>query len=105
MTDEEREAAAMERYEIAAHGMQSATAMQISRLGENGVAADAKHLRVGVNSAMVDSGSLAQLLIKKGVITSVEYLEALADGMEREHRVRTAETRQKCNLPDTVSFG
>jgi hypothetical protein len=43
-----------------------------------------KHLRVGVNAALVDSGALAQLLIEKGIITREEYLKSLADAMERE---------------------
>ena len=43
-----------------------------------------KHLRVGVNSAMVDSAGLATLLIEKGIITGDEYEKALADAMEHE---------------------
>ena len=46
--------------------------------------ADPKHLRVGVNSAMVHSGSLAKLLMDKGIIGRVEYYKAIADGMEEE---------------------
>ena len=43
-----------------------------------------KHLRVGVNSAMVDNAALANLLIAKGVITLQEYMIAIADEMEEE---------------------
>ena len=45
---------------------------------------DPKHLRAGINSAMVDSSALASLLIKKGVISEKEYLTALAEGAEAE---------------------
>lgn len=63
------------------HGMQSGVAMKI-----NFDASDTspKHLRVGVNSALVDSGAMAGLLIKKGVITEEEYLEMLVEVAERE---------------------
>jgi hypothetical protein len=43
-----------------------------------------KHLRVGVNVAMRDLASLTHLLVRKGVITELEYLTAIADGMEFE---------------------
>jgi len=35
---------------------------------------------------MVDHGALVTLLVDKGVITDEEYLEAIAEGMEREAR-------------------
>jgi hypothetical protein len=47
---------------------------------------EAKHLRVGVNSAMVDNSALAKLMISKGIITEEEYLKAVADEMELEVR-------------------
>jgi hypothetical protein len=63
--------------------MQSGVKMEM----ELGAAAtEPKHLRVGVNSALVDSAALAELLIAKGLITEAEYLEAIAVGMEREAR-------------------
>lgn len=36
------------------------------------------------SSATVDLASLAKLLIAKGLITELEYLQALAEGMEDE---------------------
>jgi hypothetical protein len=45
-----------------------------------------KHLRTGVNSALLDSAAVAGLLISKGLITLDEYEAALADGAEREQR-------------------
>jgi len=76
---------AKERYAAAAHAMQSGVAMEMF-LPDRQSATEPKHLRVGVNSALVDSAALAELLIRKGVITEEEYFEALAEGMEREQR-------------------
>lgn len=45
---------------------------------------DPKHLRVGVNSSMVNSSALADLLMKKGIITGEEWYSQLADCMEAE---------------------
>lgn len=46
--------------------------------------AEPKHVRNGIDSAMVQHGALAALLIKKGLITEEEYLESLALGFEKE---------------------
>lgn len=70
-----------ERYAAAAHGMQSGVAMEMTH---NPAPTSPKHLRVGVNAAMVDHAALAALLIAKGVFTEDEYVAALADAMERE---------------------
>lgn len=72
-----------QRYRDAAHAMQSGVAMEMNH---NPQPTDPKHLRVGVNVALCDLGSLAALLISKGVITPDEYAKALADGMEEEKR-------------------
>jgi hypothetical protein len=82
-----------ERYAVAAHAMQSGVKATMQM--ENAAGLDApdsifesahspKHLRVGVNSMMVDSSALALLLIEKGVITKLEYAKAIAEGMENE---------------------
>ncbi len=70
-----------ERYQAAAHAMQSGVAMEMNY---DSKCTQPKHLRVGVNSALVDSSALAELLISKGVIAEDEYLDAIAAGMERE---------------------
>lgn len=72
------------RYEAAAHAMQSGVAL---KMNYDPSETTPKHLRTGVNSAMVDSASLAGLLMKKGLISEEEYFEALADGMEREKKM------------------
>ena len=60
-----------EEYHSLMHQMQSAIAMCIG-LGID-IGASPKHLRVGVNSALIDSGALADLLLKKGLITKEEF--------------------------------
>jgi len=69
------------RYTAAMHAVQTGVAMEMNF---NLNPTSPKHLRVGVNSAMVDSGALATLLMEKGVFTEEEYRKALAEGAERE---------------------
>ena len=75
---------AVERYQAAAHAMQSGVAAEMQH---NPKPTEPKHLRVGVNSAMVEHAALAHLLVTKGVITDDEYLEAVAASMERDAKV------------------
>lgn len=82
MSDQDR--ANIERHRRFAHAMQAGVAIEEGRGSENVVRA--KHLRVGINVALRDHASLVGLLIKKGVITNSEYLQAIADGMEQEAR-------------------
>lgn len=70
-----------ERYMAACHAMQSGVAL---KMGRDPKETEPKHLRVGINSAMVDSAALARLLMTKGVITEEEFYKALADQMEEE---------------------
>lgn len=86
MTDLERMAVARRRYMAASHAMQSGVATEIAQFGEGRAAANPKHLRTGVNSAMVSDSALATLLIAKGIFTAAEYAEAIADAMEAEVR-------------------
>lgn len=70
-----------QRVVDASHAIQSGVAW---RMGIDRAETDGKHLRVGVNVAMVEHGALALLLIRKGIITELEYLEAVAEGLEAE---------------------
>lgn len=63
------------------HAMQTGVKMVLNYSLSEG---DPKHLRVGMNTALVDHASLAQLLIAKGVFTDLEYLQAIRDGMRAE---------------------
>lgn len=69
------------RYMRAAHAMQTGVALEHSRGSDDG---SPKHLRVGVNSALVSVAALSGLLVEKGVLTEEEIEKALADEMERE---------------------
>ena len=107
---------ARERYERAAHAMQSATAFRITRELEKDFGSelsprqrDALHrqlkdVRVGLNSAMSSAGALSKLVIDKGVFSEAEYLDYIADFMEAEAELAAQHTRKVCNLPDSVEF-
>jgi hypothetical protein len=69
------------RYFDLAHAMQTGVAFTMEF--DNSQAAP-KHLRVGINSAMVEHSAVVRLLLKKGVFTEVEYYEALCEVMEEE---------------------
>lgn len=71
----------VDRYLAALHAMQTGVAIEQARGSRDG---EPKHLRVGINSAKVEMGALAALLIEKGVFTLDEYTAALADAMETE---------------------
>ena len=70
-------------YAEALHAMQTAVAYEMTLRGRQS-ATDPKHLRVGINSAMSDQGALATLLIRKGIISSEEYIEEIRQAMIRE---------------------
>ena len=72
-----------DRYYKACHAMQSGVAMEM-HLPETRDAAGPKHLRVGVNSAMVETSTLVKILIDKGIITLDDWDRELADSMENE---------------------
>lgn len=70
-----------DRYYKATHAMQTGVSvvMQYDK-----TECDPKHLRVGVNSAMVEHSALVELLVDKGVITLEEFMKYLANAMEKE---------------------
>lgn len=70
-----------DRYNRAAHAMQAGVKLDSVSTNEH------PQLRIGINVAMRDFGSLCGLLVAKGVITLAEYAKALADGMEEEVRM------------------
>jgi hypothetical protein len=71
----------VDRYLAALHAMQTGVAIEQARGSRDG---EPKHLRVGINSAKVEMGALAALLIEKGLFTRDEYTAAVADAMETE---------------------
>jgi hypothetical protein len=70
-----------ERYQRAAHAMQSGVAAEMAGGSRD---TEAKHLRVGVNSALVSQAALVRVLVEKGIITNEEYALAVCEEMERE---------------------
>jgi hypothetical protein len=89
-----------ERYASAMHAVQSGVATEIELGISSGTSP--KHLRVGINSAMVDTGALATLLVKKGVITEEEHLEALAESAEREKASYEERLTERLGRPVTL---
>jgi len=69
------------RHVAASHAMQSGVA---AKMAIDSAETSPKHLRVGVNAALVNQGALVKLLVDKGVITLEEYFAAAADAMEAE---------------------
>jgi len=70
-------------YHDACHAMQSGVAYELER---DPSSATPKHLRVGVNSALVNDAALVRVLIAKGVITEAEYAAAITEEMNAEVR-------------------
>lgn len=80
MTDQERIAQLTAEYRQLVHAMQSGVATEMHHSSDT----EPKHLRVGVNSSLVNSSALGELLIRKGLITELEYVQAIRDGMKAE---------------------
>lgn len=80
------------RYQKACHAMQTGVKMMQNHEhpeltipdGAFEASDSPKHLRVGVNASMCDQAALVKLLISKNIITSKEYIKAIADEMEEE---------------------
>ena len=70
-----------DRYLNAMHAMQSGVAFLIEQRDSE---SSPKHLRVGVNSALISQAAFAQLMMDKGVFTLEEYMASQADAAERE---------------------
>jgi hypothetical protein len=79
MTDKAHLIKESQRYERAAHRVQTAIAAQ-----PKAAIMQPKHMRVGIDMSKSDMAGLANLLISKGVITSEEYYTAIADQAEIE---------------------
>ena len=103
LTEEEvkrRMADAQRRYLAAGHAVQTAVLFNMERGARSH---EPKHLRTGLDMRAADAAGLARLLIKKGVFTELEYIEAMADAAEEEVARYTKDTREKTGL--NVSFG
>lgn len=99
----QRATKAHEGYLAAAHAMQTGAAVELEHGG--GEECNPKHLRVGVNSAMVEHAALAKLLIGKGVIHEDEYMEALEQMMMVEVKSYEERLWERGYLPQGVKLG
>lgn len=70
-------------YMSLAHAVQSGVAAQMEKQPD-AAATSPKHLRTGVNMAMVEHSALLELLIAKGIITDEEYLTSLVQKTREE---------------------
>lgn len=73
--------------ESLAHRVQSAIAFFEGRkeiFGGRVPETEPKHLRVGVNSALVETSALGRLMFRKGMMTATEYYDALIEAWEQE---------------------
>lgn len=68
-------------YHEAMHGVQTGVEIEMN---SGSKATHPKHLRVGVDSAMVNDAALARLLVKKGLFTWEEYREEIRLEANRE---------------------
>jgi hypothetical protein len=58
------------------HAMQTGVAYTMDT-GKRDPSTEPKHLRVGVNNALIEASAIVQVLIEKGVFTSTEYFTTL----------------------------
>jgi len=89
-----------DRYMKACHAMQTGVLFMMGHT----VSHHPKHLRVGINSALVEHSALALLLIEKGIISHKEYQVALVEGMEQEKKRYEDKANQLLGVKNT-SFG
>jgi len=92
-----------ERYLSALHGMQSGVAYEMN-YEDTKSAAEPKHLRVGINSAMVSQVAIVKLLVTKGIITMDEVYKTLADEMEEEVKRYEDRANERIGRPGVIRF-
>lgn len=97
MTPEEK-AEKMEEYARQAHRVQSGIAYLSDKTDQQ-----PKHLRVGLNLRAAEHGGLVELLIAKGLITEVEYWDAMIKGVADEAERLRYELRNSSAYPSKVS--
>lgn len=81
MKDDELLQAAYDEYQRNLHAMQTGVAYEQSNGSTDG---SSKHLRVGVNAAMIHEAAIVGLLVAKGVCTEQEFANALVTESRKE---------------------
>lgn len=103
--DIEKAREVFKRVRALAHAMQSGVAMMMN-YPESTKETDPKHLRVGVNNAMVEGSALQMLLVKKGIISPLEFAEAVEFLMQREvNGYREQIAAHLGTTPDKIKLG
>ena len=72
-----------EEYETLVHAIQTGVKYKMEIEGP-GAETSPKHLRTGLNAAMVEHGALVKLLVDKGLIAQEKYERELLEFMRRE---------------------
>lgn len=80
------------RYIRAMHAMQTGIAYLLEK---DPTPSHPKHVRLGINSAMVQNAALATILMDKGIMTRDEYDKVMADMSEAEVALYEAELAEK----------
>lgn len=88
MSDPERLQGKRELHISLIHAVQTGVSYEMNTWkpspGDSEPATGPKHMKTGLNVSMSDHGALAGLLIKKGVISEEEYLDAICDNLAEE---------------------
>ena len=71
----------VEKYSKLMHAVQTGVAY---KMNIDPTDTEPKHLRVGINSAMIQISAIVRILIDKGVFTEEEYYEKLIEIAEDE---------------------
>lgn len=89
------------RHRQLAHALQSGVAAEMQIPGDSQTWG--KHLRVGVNMALVGEAGIVELLVSKGLITYEEYFDFQIAALEKE--VAAYEQRLSDHYGKKVTLG
>lgn len=81
MSDQEKIESLRNEYNRLMHAIQTAIGFEMNF---DNTIANPKHLRVGIDSNFISNLAIANLLLSKGIITSVEYYEAQVQAAAQE---------------------
>lgn len=82
-SEEDKQIKALQiRYRELVHAMRSGVELDLMLRPDDGQLN--KHLRMSIDVAMSDHAALTRILVSRGLITELEYHQALVDAMESE---------------------
>ncbi len=81
MSEKEKVAELREQYRVLMHAVQTGVGYTLGFDSREGTP---KNLRVGVNSALINQCAIVKLLINRGIITELEYWEAVVEQTKLE---------------------